>query len=135
MYQSQFDFQFRPKTYWTDEAINSSPVEDGGVDIARIELESTLSDVIWILARQDGDRIRYAVMDEYDRDYTVTPDSSSEPLEMGQLIELIDSASCDEIVGLTDFFRDYTMMGSEDDPAKYVNFVQVRSDFYPELHD
>jgi hypothetical protein len=193
VHQDQFDFQFRPPTYWPEleddeAAINRikgkdrrdrareivdaggrlpeaeggrsffdenlpddereimgrihpalmggeylPDLEDSGVEIARVELDSVTADVISIRATRDGELIRYEVVDEYDIERKISPETSATPLEMGQLVELIDTARDEyDQVGLTDLFRDNTAQFMED-PKDAVNFVTVSSPFYPEL--
>jgi hypothetical protein len=193
--QDQFDFRFRPPTYWPEEENDQTKVnrikgkhrrdrareiveqggrladlegdellyeeslpedlreavgrihpalmggeylpdlEDDGVEIARVELDSTMADVISIRATRDGELIRYAVVDEYDTERRISSETSSIPLEMGDLVELIDTARDEyDQVGLTDLFRDNTAMFMED-PKDAVDFVTVSSPFYPELRD
>jgi hypothetical protein len=112
----------------------------GEVEIARIVLASTLQDVISIRARRrrGGRRILYRIVDEYgepgEPGWTCRPASSMQPLSMGRLIELIESARCPRFdVGdgpLTEAFRDFQ---EGTDPRDLVDFVTVESEFYPEL--
>ncbi len=63
--------------------------EEGEVEIARIEIASTLSDVTSIYARRDGDLIRYRVVDEYEGDTLDGPTehASAAPLTLGELAD------------------------------------------------
>jgi hypothetical protein len=115
--------------------------DNGEVAIARIELRSTTGDVIEVRAQRDGDEILYRVIDEYPEDfaYEVNPARTREPLSLGELIELIDTAEnlgiADEYnVGLADSPREmnYAYGG---DPHELVDFVTVSSLFYPMLRD
>jgi hypothetical protein len=67
----------------------------GEVEIARIELQSTTSDVMSIRARRGpkSGRIRYAIVDEYEQDFVFSPKSSSRPLTFGNLVDMIDGAA------------------------------------------
>ena len=86
------------KTSLTDEErkglANIHPMFMGGeylpeynnqeTEIARIELRSTLADVISIRAKTDGDDISYSVVDEYDESEFGLPfDTSIGPLTLG----------------------------------------------------
>jgi hypothetical protein len=112
----------------------------GEVEIARIVLTSVLQDVISLRARRrrGGRRILYRVVDEYgepgEPGWTCRPASSVQPLAMGQLIELIETARCPRFdVGdgpLTEALRDF-QEGS--DPRDLVSFVAAESEFYPGL--
>jgi hypothetical protein len=107
------------------------------VEIARVELASTLGDVISVRARpgQNG-RIVYAVVDEYDTEYSIPIANSSSPLSLGELIEFIDGTewgeSVDHRCGLADGFRNQLLdWGSQ--PQEAVNFVRVCSFYYASL--
>ena len=61
------------------------------MEIARIELKSTTSDVISVRARPIGqDKIAYRIVDEYESDETAIPATSSDPLTLIELIQMID---------------------------------------------
>lgn len=115
--------------------------ENGEVAIARIELRSTTSDVIELRAQREGDQILYRVVDEYPEQfaYELTPTRTHEPLSLGELIELMDTARNlgidDEYnVGLADSPREMNYAHGGD-PHTLVDFVTVRSLFYPTLSD
>jgi hypothetical protein len=107
-------------------------IERDEVEIARVDLESVTADALEVRARRESDKIHYRVVDEYETAYEIEPNSSKEPLSLGDLIELIDTASDGENVGLTDFFRDLNLDGV-DDPKELLTFVTVTSAFYPQL--
>jgi hypothetical protein len=102
--------------------------EENEVEIARVTLKSTTVDVFSVRARNDGTNIHYRVVDEYDSDFSVSPEQSESPLTFGELIALIDGTegASDDGPGLTSVFRNQE--GSVD-----VDFVKVTSIFYPEL--
>ena len=56
------------------------------VEIARIELESTTSDVTSVRARLSGERIKYTVCDEYESEFKLPQRSSSHPFSLRKLI-------------------------------------------------
>ncbi len=66
------------------------------VEIARISMQSTTGDVVEIRARPVDGQIAYRVVDEYAADfdggYEITPERSTLPLTLGELIGLIDTA-------------------------------------------
>jgi hypothetical protein len=105
----------------------------GEVEIARVALESTTGDVYSIRARRVGGRIRYRVVDEYEGAYRTSPQSSSRPLTLRQLIRLIDTVPNDstDAVGLVASARDPEVAGP--DLEGMADFAQVSSTFYPEL--
>ena len=116
-------------------------LEDGDVEIARVELASTLGDVTSVRARLGADhRIHYRIVDEYDYwPFRVTPEWSLLPLSLEELIDLIDSVRWlpgegdDEQVGLTDAFREGLLDGDREAIELAAEFVRVDSDYYPGL--
>ena len=68
-------------------------------EIARIELESTTSDVISIRARWDDGQIHYRVVDEYDTEFDCKPDRSDGPLSLDEFIRFIDAIACQDLCG------------------------------------
>jgi hypothetical protein len=67
---------------------------DTEVEIARINIDSTTSDVTSVYAKAGKDRIRYRVVDEYNGD-TLSEKrtrSSKRPLSLGELIEFFLAA-------------------------------------------
>lgn len=101
-----------------------APVE---VEIARITLASVLQDVVSVRARKGRGRIRYRVVDEYNGD-TLTGSNtrtSSRPLTLSQLVDLLDGAWQ---------MRDVIAMnGLEDSAEGMLDFVSLSSPFYPKL--
>jgi hypothetical protein len=119
--------------------------EEDEVEVARIELASTTADVIQVRARNADGTIAYSVIDEYYDEgsrYDVAPASCAQPLTLGELIDLIDTArQADEghlygddriDIGLVDSARDLNYEGSGDAEGLR-DFVRVSSAFYPEL--
>ena len=107
----------------------------GEVEIARIVLDSTTMDVVSFRAHQadgQGTDVEYAAVDEYDSSWTLTRRSSVLPLTMGQLIGLIDQATCssDDRDESLDFVANIWRFT---DPIDSPGFVTVESDFYPQL--
>ncbi|SRR6266498_2571774 len=108
---------------------------EGEVETARIELQSTTADVISIRAKNDGDRIEYSVVDEYETDFNVSPKISERPLALAELIGLIDGASEEGSLGLY-----YTQMNYEGGERsigwldQMRQFTRVESVFYPQLN-
>ena len=106
------------------------------VEIARIDLQSTTSDVISVRARREpGDElIHYRVVDEYDATFEIQPESSSAPLTQGELISLLDSATTGEQSGLAHCYNIMNFNGlGEAEPLRH--FTTVSSTIYPDLFD
>jgi hypothetical protein len=110
------------------------------VEIARVTLQSSTQDVISVRAKAAANRIKYRIVDEYETPSTISPASSSRPLSMSRLICLMDGAK----VGVWDgvswstgvVWGPLTMnLENSDDPLKLIDFVEVTSEFYPQLGD
>ena len=106
------------------------------VEIARIELQSTTSDVSSIRARRhpNDELIHYRIVDEYENIYEIQPKTSTAPLTQGELIGLIDTADCGLEVGLAHCFNlvNYNETGDAE-PLRH--FTTVSSPFYPKLFE
>jgi hypothetical protein len=105
------------------------------VEIARIELASVTSDVISIRARKSKGRIYYRVLDEYETVFKITPRWSKYLLSLGQLIQLIETATDKQAgehsLGLRFLDECYTSYGYDLDDC--LDFMRVTSAFYPDL--
>ena len=104
------------------------------VEIARIELKSTTSDVVSIRARRrpKDELIHYRIVDEYENTYEIQPENSTAPLTQGELIALIDTSDCGLEVGLAHCFN--ALNYSETRGAEHLrHFTTVSSLFYPDL--
>jgi hypothetical protein len=108
------------------------------VEIARIELESTTSDVISIRARPRCRRIEYSVCDEYQVEYRFSRKTSSRPLTLGELIRFLDSVEHPEAepewrrFGFVLSFNE-TNLDCGADLETLEDFTRVSSDLYPKL--
>ena len=108
------------------------------VEIARIELQSTTSDVISIRARPRGKRIEYSVCDEYQVEYRLPQKTSRQPFSLRELIRFLDSVEHPEHepewkrFGFVLSFNQ-TNLDCGGDLETLQNFTSVESDFYPAL--
>jgi hypothetical protein len=112
------------------------------VEIVRIELDSTTSDVISLRARLIGrtrPRIAYTLIDEYEAKYIISPARTARPVTLGQLITLLDGVDAD--LADPEWLRHGWVLSrnesnrscDSDDPEAYRDFTRVSSEFYPEL--
>jgi hypothetical protein len=112
------------------------------VEIVRIELDSTTSDVISLRARPIGrkrPRIAYTLVDEYEIKYGIRPARTDHPLTLDQLITLLDGVDID--VTEPEWLRHGWVLSLNEsnrtldnyDPVPYRDFTRVSSEFYPEL--
>lgn len=99
-------------------------LDEGEVEIARIELASVTADVVSFRARPHGAGIRYRVVDEYGMDAVLLDRASVEPLSAGEVVELIDG---------TGLIEEVLEMNFGDAPEEAAGFVTVSSAFYPGL--
>ena len=114
-------------------------LEDADVIIASINLKSTTSDVIVVIARLTDVGIEYRVEDEYTdlhaegKDhFKVQPNFSKEPLSFNELIDLIDNAEKDG--GLVGHAKNCNY-SIGDDLEDIYDFETADSAFYPQLAD
>jgi hypothetical protein len=114
----------------------------GEVEIARIELQSTTSDVISVRARPSGSRILYRVTDEYKTEYELPQKGSRRPFSLGEFIRFLDAVK--RVGGGADpewhrfgfvllYNQGHLECGAELESLR--NFTRVDSDIYPELGD
>jgi hypothetical protein len=108
------------------------------IEIARIELQSTTSDVISIRARPRGRRIEYSVCDEYQVEYRLPQKTSRQPFSLRELICFLDSVEHPEAdpewkrFGFVLSFNQ-TSLECGADLETLEDFTGVSSDFYPGL--
>ena len=95
------------------------------MEIARINIDSTTSDVTSVYAKAGKDRIRYRVVDEYNGD-TLSEKrtrSSKRPLSLGELIEFFLAAwPLQEVLEMNELDQD----GAQD-------FTRPSSEVYPQF--
>jgi hypothetical protein len=108
------------------------------VEIARIELKSTTSDVISIRAHPSGKRTKYTVFDEYESEFKLPQRTSSHPFSMRNLIWFLDNAEhreSDPSCNRFGFVLSYNQCNLEcgADLETLEDFTRVSSDFYPDL--
>ena len=102
------------------------------VEIARVELESTTSDVISIRARHEpgGKLIHYRIVDEYETDFKFEPTTSTGPLSHDELIALLDGVDDGRDGGLALCYNEMNFSAMGD--AEFLrHFTSVSSLFYP----
>lgn len=104
------------------------------VEIARMELASTTSDVISIRAMRDPEGIRYRIVDEYETEFRQPFETSHRPLSLQQLIELIEVSDDPHVTGsLALAYNDMNAEGSS--RAAMRDFTVITSEFYPQLYE
>jgi hypothetical protein len=109
------------------------------VEIARIELESTTSDVFSLRARPIGSRIRYRLVDEYQTEFRLAQQTSARPFSLGELVRFLDSVertepgepSWDQFGFVLSSNQCNLECGSDLEGLR--DFTRVESDYYPDL--
>lgn len=106
------------------------------VEIARLTYTQTVHcEVTSVRAQRWGQRTFYRVVDEYGGVFECSPDRSTEPLRLGELIALIDGATGDNITSPGLFFG--SLKSALDDGEMQVeeleDWIWVSSNYYPDL--
>lgn len=111
------------------------------IELCRVVLKSTTMDVTSLRIRKQKRRYTYRVVDEYSNKFKISPKTSTRPITMREVIQIIDQCfifdeNDDELEfqGLVEpqiiHLKDYGYSKEET-----LDFVTVESQFYPELHD
>lgn len=111
------------------------PPRGRSVEIARIVMRSTTMDVVSIRARRHHGRIGYSAVDEYPdmHDFIVRPRSSTRPLTLGQLADLVSGLLLAG-EGSEDFITQILAMNADcGGPETLPGFLWVESEVYPWL--
>ena len=107
----------------------------GEVEIARICLQSTTSDVISLRARPSPEGICYRVIDEYEGQFTLPISTSLLPLTLAELIRQFDDGRLKELDWDGGLSLGYNNMnadgGSDYESLRY--FTNISSSFYRQL--
>lgn len=104
----------------------------GEVEIARICLQSTTSDVISLRARPIPEGISYRIEDEYEGQFTLPITESRLPLTLGELVRQFEEGRLDELYG--NLATGYNDMNAEfDDRENLRHFTRITSDIYSQL--
>ena len=105
------------------------------VEIARMELESTTSDVISIRATRRARCIRYRIVTEYEWEHTPAQRTSRRPLTLRGMVRLLEESGKDECkIGLA---MRYNVFNAADGLSRedLRHFTRISSDFYPDLEE
>jgi len=132
MNMPEIDLSYRPTSYWSADDAEREVV------LAQVVLESTLGDVISVIAdATDEGHIRIGVRnDEGATVCTTEPKTSDRPLSLGELIALIDTADLGETMqpGLVYGLLAHNSLVGSGNPND-ASFIRVESDLYPGLAD
>lgn len=105
----------------------------GETEIARVELQSTLADVISIRAIRCEGGYDYSVVDEHENTFRLQTESSIDPLTLEELIYFIDGT--EEQGGWAGGLAlSYNIANAESLPRKRLRFfTRIHSEIYPQL--
>jgi hypothetical protein len=112
---------------------------DGEIEIARISLASTTSDQVSVRARQDGERIRYRIVGEYEEEEAMRQqlpfDVTDQPLSLGELMGMIQGAKTSDTPCTVGVFSSIWSMMLEfaESREDIWGFISVSSAFYSEI--
>lgn len=110
------------------------PYLPGEVEIARICLQSTTSDVISLRARPVPEGIAYRIEDEYRGVFTLPIAASSEPLTLAALIRQFDEGRLRELDWSGGLTLGYNNMNAEhSEPKDLRHFTRITSSVYRQL--
>ena len=107
----------------------------GEVEIARICLRSTTSDVISLRARPTPSGIAYRIEDEYEGKFTLPITQSKDPLTLEELVRQFEEGSLDQLPGnLAAGYNDYNDYNAEwQDRESLRHFTRIESNIYRQL--
>jgi hypothetical protein len=104
----------------------------GEVEIARICLESTTSDVISLRARPTPNGIAYRIEDEYEGKFTLPITQSKDPLTLEELVRQFEEGSLDQLPGnLATGYNDYNAEWQDRESLRH--FTRIESNIYRQL--
>jgi hypothetical protein len=104
------------------------------VEIARICLRSTTSDVISLRARPIPTGIAYRILDEYDGDFDLPIIDSALPLTLEELVQQFEEGELKELEYGGGLALGYNNLNAESgDFERLRHFTRIESEIYPEL--
>lgn len=115
--------------------------QSGEREIARIVLQSSTQDVFSLRARRTSATrpYRYRLVDEYESTFELTRQSSTKPLSLREVIDLIDSAHSDEFETrhprLPEGIIAWELLEYGRNVEHALQFINLSSDVYPQLED
>ncbi|TVP50432.1 MAG: hypothetical protein EA350_00605 [Gemmatimonadales bacterium] len=109
----------------------------GEAEIARVVLASATMDVISLRARPAGKRYHYRVVDEYGTHFALCRKTSTRPLTLGQVVEVLETAVHDPDAdptpgGIVTIWWDQQWEHGYG-PGDCTDFAWVESELYPGL--
>ncbi|WP_354699082.1 hypothetical protein DSM112329_04788 [Paraconexibacter sp. AEG42_29] len=110
----------------------------GSVEIARLDARTTTADVMSLRAERAGDRITFALTDEYEMTWDLPVASAPGPLSLREVLELLEGAQLrdePDYRGVTVAWRQRNFMEGDgrEDALELVDFLTISSAFYPAI--
>ena len=128
-----FDLKYRPKDYFGGKNKNQDEVE-----ICSIFLDSVQGDFISFRTKKKNDNFIFWIDDEHGNKYSLKKTSSSETLTLAEIVDLLDTSrmtlfgtKCKP--GIIRYFIEVAIESMQMLKDDAMNFVIVKSDFYPDL--
>ena len=110
------------------------PYRPGEVDIARICLQSTTSDVVSLRARPIPEGIGFRIVDEYRGEFTLPITSSPAPLTLGEMVRQFEDGKLRELDWGGGLATGYNNMNAEHtDFEELRGFTRISSRVYRQL--
>jgi hypothetical protein len=150
MARVRYNLDYRPDTYWGKQlpSHDSATIATISMPTEPVEPPDILDNVfggsyiggqtIILEARGKAGKIHYRFVDRFKRRFYFRPTMSLLPLTMSELISLLESVrilNYEPVKGITKVLRQYALdeLSPSDDPTELVDYVRVKSKFYPEL--
>ena len=108
---------------------------EGETEIARIELQSTTSDVISIRARGQDGLIHYRIVDEYDGEFILSSETSQKPFTLEELVYFIENSSLCGLLGSLHLGYNKYNLECMDSSDELRDFTSISSDIYSDLYN
>ena len=108
---------------------------DGETEIARIELQSTTSDVISIRARGLDGLIYYRIVDEYNGEFILSSETSQKPFTLEELVHFVENSSLCGLSGPLHLAYNEYNLECMDSREELRDFTSISSDIYSDLHN
>ena len=128
-----FDLKYRPKDYFGGKNKNQDEVE-----ICSIFLDSVQGDFISFRTKKKNDNFIFWITDDHDNKYSLKQTSSFQTLTLEDVVDLLDTCKMTLFgtkckPGIIRYHIEVAIESMEMLKDDAMNFVAIKSDFYPEL--
>ena len=128
-----FDLKYRPKDYFGGKNKNQDEVE-----ICSIFLDSSQGEIITLRTKKKNDDFIFWIGDEHSNKYSLKQTNSSQTLTLEEFVDLLNTCrmklfgtKCKP--GIIRYHIEDAIESMEMLKDDAMNFVTIKSDFYPEL--